>query len=175
MFTLAVGCDVVTRTIGHPWLWLQQVTTAFFDAPGVYELRLTADDTELTAFDDVTVTVTPAANQSGSATITLTVSDGALTASTSFLLTVNALTASDQVIVPVQCEYLSLRGLAQLQNTLELIRDEARRVHELFGGRELFLSHDEIRVFNQDEACRRRDLDAFLERHTQSGTRPSSV
>ncbi len=39
------------------------------------------------------------------------------------LLTVNALTASDQVIVPVQCEYLSLRGLAQLQNTLEMIRE----------------------------------------------------
>ncbi len=39
------------------------------------------------------------------------------------LLTINALTASDEVIVPVQCEYLSLRGLAQLQNTLELIRE----------------------------------------------------
>jgi len=35
MFTLAVGCDVVTRTIGRPWLWLQQVTTAFF-AWGVF-------------------------------------------------------------------------------------------------------------------------------------------
>jgi len=39
------------------------------------------------------------------------------------LLTVNALTASDKVIVPVQCEYLSMRGLVQLQNTLEMIRD----------------------------------------------------
>jgi len=35
MFTLSVGCDVVTRTIGKPWLWLQQVTTAFF-AWGVF-------------------------------------------------------------------------------------------------------------------------------------------
>jgi len=35
MFTLAVFCDVVTRTIGAPWLWLQQVTTAFF-AWGVF-------------------------------------------------------------------------------------------------------------------------------------------
>jgi len=35
MFTLAVGCDIVTRTIGRPWLWLQQVTTAFF-AWGVF-------------------------------------------------------------------------------------------------------------------------------------------
>jgi chromosome partitioning protein len=39
------------------------------------------------------------------------------------LLTVNALTASDKVIVPVQCEYLSMRGLLQLQNTLEMIRE----------------------------------------------------
>ena len=39
------------------------------------------------------------------------------------LLTVNALTASNSVIVPVQCEYLSMRGLMQLQNTLEMIRE----------------------------------------------------
>ena len=35
MFTLAVFCDVVTRVIGAPWVWLQQVTTAFF-AWGVF-------------------------------------------------------------------------------------------------------------------------------------------
>ncbi len=29
-FSLAVFCDVVTREIGHPWLWLQEVTSAFF-------------------------------------------------------------------------------------------------------------------------------------------------
>jgi TRAP-type C4-dicarboxylate transport system permease small subunit len=34
-FTASVLCDVVTRTIGHPWLWLQQVTTGFF-AYGVF-------------------------------------------------------------------------------------------------------------------------------------------
>jgi chromosome partitioning protein len=39
------------------------------------------------------------------------------------LLTINALVASDGVVVPVQCEYLSLRGLVQLQNTLEMIRE----------------------------------------------------
>ena len=39
------------------------------------------------------------------------------------LLTINALVASDGVIVPVQCEYLSLRGLVQLENTLEMIRE----------------------------------------------------
>jgi chromosome partitioning protein len=39
------------------------------------------------------------------------------------LLTVNALTAADKVIVPVQCEYLSMRGLLQLQHTLSMIRE----------------------------------------------------
>jgi len=34
-FTMCVFFDVVTRTIGRPWLWLQQVTTAFF-AWGVF-------------------------------------------------------------------------------------------------------------------------------------------
>jgi chromosome partitioning protein len=39
------------------------------------------------------------------------------------LLTINALTAAHKVIVPVQCEYLSMRGLIQLQNTLAMIRE----------------------------------------------------
>jgi chromosome partitioning protein len=39
------------------------------------------------------------------------------------LLTINALVASNGVIVPVQCEYLSLRGLVQLENTLSMIRE----------------------------------------------------
>ena len=39
------------------------------------------------------------------------------------ILTVNALVAADGVIVPVQCEYLSLRGLVQLENTLSMIRE----------------------------------------------------
>jgi chromosome partitioning protein len=39
------------------------------------------------------------------------------------LLTINALTAADKVIVPVQCEYLSMRGLIQLQNTLAMIQE----------------------------------------------------
>jgi chromosome partitioning protein len=38
------------------------------------------------------------------------------------LLTVNALAAADRVIVPVQCEYYALEGLAQLLRSIELIR-----------------------------------------------------
>lgn len=39
------------------------------------------------------------------------------------LLTINAMVAADGVIVPVQCEYLSLRGLAQLRQTLGQVRE----------------------------------------------------
>jgi chromosome partitioning protein len=49
------------------------------------------------------------------------------------LLTVNALTAADKVIVPVQCEYLSMRGLVQLQNTLEMIRENLHPRVEIEG------------------------------------------
>ena len=49
------------------------------------------------------------------------------------LLTVNALTAADKVIVPVQCEYLSMRGLVQLQNTLTMIRENLNPGVEIEG------------------------------------------
>jgi chromosome partitioning protein len=38
------------------------------------------------------------------------------------LLTVNALTAAQSVIIPVQCEYMALEGLSRLMETLELVR-----------------------------------------------------
>ena len=39
------------------------------------------------------------------------------------LLTVNALTAADSVLVPLQCEYYALEGLTQLLGTIDLVRD----------------------------------------------------
>jgi chromosome partitioning protein len=39
------------------------------------------------------------------------------------LLTVNALTAADSVLVPIQCEYYALEGLSQLIATINLVRD----------------------------------------------------
>jgi chromosome partitioning protein len=49
------------------------------------------------------------------------------------LLTINAFVAADGVIVPVQCEYLSLRGLVQLQNTLTMIRENLNPTVEITG------------------------------------------
>jgi chromosome partitioning protein len=49
------------------------------------------------------------------------------------LLTINALVASNGVIVPVQCEYLSLRGLVQLENTLSMIRENLNPHVEIQG------------------------------------------
>ena len=49
------------------------------------------------------------------------------------LLTINALTAADKVIVPVQCEYLSMRGLIQLQNTLAMVRENLNPDVEIEG------------------------------------------
>jgi chromosome partitioning protein len=40
------------------------------------------------------------------------------------LLTVNALTAADGVIIPVQCEYYALEGLSALMNTIKLIKQD---------------------------------------------------
>jgi chromosome partitioning protein len=49
------------------------------------------------------------------------------------LLTINALVAANGVIVPVQCEYLSLRGLVQLENTLSMIRENLNPHVEIQG------------------------------------------
>jgi len=49
------------------------------------------------------------------------------------LLTINALSAAEQVIVPVQCEYLALEGLGQLTQTLDLVRRNLNHELHLLG------------------------------------------
>jgi chromosome partitioning protein len=40
------------------------------------------------------------------------------------LLTINGLTAAERVLIPLQCEFLALEGLAQLKETIELVRSQ---------------------------------------------------
>ncbi len=49
------------------------------------------------------------------------------------LLTVNALAAADGILVPVQCEYFALEGLADLMNTLRLIKKRINPSLDIFG------------------------------------------
>ncbi|MEP7334715.1 MAG: AAA family ATPase [Actinomycetota bacterium] len=49
------------------------------------------------------------------------------------LLTINAFVASDGVIVPVQTEYLALRGLVQLENTLAMVRENLNPNVQIMG------------------------------------------
>lgn len=49
------------------------------------------------------------------------------------LLTINALTASDSVIIPVQCEYFALEGLGQLLNTIKIVRQHLNTNLEIEG------------------------------------------
>ena len=49
------------------------------------------------------------------------------------LLTVNALTAADATLIPIQCEYYALEGLSQLMATIALVRDHLNPSLELDG------------------------------------------
>jgi chromosome partitioning protein len=49
------------------------------------------------------------------------------------MLTLNALVAADQLLAPVQCEYLALEGVAQLLETIELVRATLNPRLELLG------------------------------------------
>ncbi len=49
------------------------------------------------------------------------------------LITLNAFTASDSVLIPVQCEYYALEGLGQLINTIDLVRKHLNKNIEIEG------------------------------------------
>ena len=49
------------------------------------------------------------------------------------LITVNALTAADSVIIPVQCEYFALEGISQLLNTIRMIKKRLNPALEIEG------------------------------------------
>ena len=49
------------------------------------------------------------------------------------LLTINAMTTADSVLVPIQCEYYALEGLSQLIHTVELVKDRLNSKLEIEG------------------------------------------
>jgi chromosome partitioning protein len=72
------------------------------------------------------------------------------------LLTINAFVAADGVIVPVQTEYLSLRGLVQLENTLSMVRENLNPNVEIMGilptmyDRRLLHSREAIEILKEN-------------------------
>ena len=49
------------------------------------------------------------------------------------LITLNAFTASDSVLIPVQCEYFALEGLGQLMNTINLVKKHLNKELQIEG------------------------------------------
>ena len=79
------------------------------------------------------------------------------------LLTVNALAASDEVLIPIQCEYYALEGVSQLLRNIELVRQNLNpKVHvggailTMYDGRTNLSSDvaDQVREYFGDQAYR---------------------
>ena len=64
------------------------------------------------------------------------------------LITVNALTASDSVIIPVQCEFFALEGIAKLLNTIKIIKSKLNPALEIEGFL-LTMFDNRLRLSNQ--------------------------
>lgn len=93
------------------------------------------------------------------------------------LITVNALTAADSVIVPVQCEYFALEGLGKLLNTIKIVQS-GLNVELGIEGMLLTMYDRRLRLANQvvDEVKMHfQDLvfDTVIHRNTKLGEAPS--
>ncbi|MDR2854239.1 MAG: AAA family ATPase [Prevotellaceae bacterium] len=64
------------------------------------------------------------------------------------LITVNSLTASDSVIIPVQCEYFALEGISKLLNTIKIIKSKLNPALEIEGFL-LTMYDNRLRLANQ--------------------------
>ncbi len=64
------------------------------------------------------------------------------------IITVNALTAADSVMIPVQCEYFALEGLSKLLNTIKIIKSKLNRALEIEGF-VLTMYDSRLRLHNQ--------------------------
>ncbi|MBP6731037.1 MAG: ParA family protein [Chitinophagales bacterium] len=93
------------------------------------------------------------------------------------LITVNALTASDSVLIPVQCEYFALEGLGKLLNTIKIVQSRLNPQLEIEGIL-LTMFDPRLRLANQvvDEIKRHFEnivYDTIIHRNTRLGEAPS--
>ncbi len=93
------------------------------------------------------------------------------------LITVNALTASDSVIIPVQCEYFALEGLGKLLNTIKIIQNRLNPDLEIEGFL-LTMYDSRLRLSNQvvDEVKKHfQDMvfNTIIQRNIKLGEAPS--
>jgi chromosome partitioning protein len=93
------------------------------------------------------------------------------------LITVNALTAADSVLIPVQCEYFALEGLGKLLNTIKIVQSRLNPELEI-EGIVLTMFDPRLRLSNQVvEEIRRHFEDIVFEsiihRNTRLGEAPS--
>ena len=93
------------------------------------------------------------------------------------LLTLNVLTASDSIIIPIQCEYYALEGLSQLLNTIRLVQKRLNKNLEIEGilvtmyDSRLNLSKQvvgELEEYFQDKV-----YDTYIRRNVRLGEAPS--
>ncbi len=93
------------------------------------------------------------------------------------LITVNALTAADSVLIPVQCEYFALEGLGKLLNTIKIIQSRLNPELEIEGFL-LTMYDSRLRLSNQvvDEVKKHfQDMvfDTIIQRNIKLGESPS--
>lgn len=93
------------------------------------------------------------------------------------LLTINALTASDSVLIPVQCEYFALEGLGQLLNTIKIVRQHLNTELEIEG---VLLTMYDIRTRLSDQVAEEvrkyfddRVFDTIIKRNVRLAEAPS--
>lgn len=86
------------------------------------------------------------------------------------LLTVNALMAAGEVVVPIQCEYLSLEGLGQLTQTIDLVRNNLG--HDLKVGGALLTMYDKREKLSREIA---REIRKRFPHHVYDVEIPRSV
>ena len=93
------------------------------------------------------------------------------------LITVNALTAADSVIIPVQCEYFALEGISKLLNTIKIIKSKLNPALSIEGFL-LTMYDSRLRLSNQvyDEVRRHFQelvFDTVIQRNVRLSEAPS--